>query len=159
MKDIPDILDGMKRSPNVLTNFVRGIPKDRLHLRRGEGFWTIAEHVHHLGHLNPTLIKRVQNFLTQDKPQFVPYALAKYDDAEPVIDVEAALADFATGRKALLDILGKAGPDIWKKETSHPQFEQFSFLFMVRHILAHDYWHMYRMEALWQTKDEFLKPA
>ena len=42
MKDIPDILDDLKRSGPILSEFVKSIPADKMNLRRGEGFWTIA---------------------------------------------------------------------------------------------------------------------
>jgi len=100
----------------------------------------------------------VQNFLEQDAPEFVPYALPQYGEGMAV-DVDQALAGFETGRKELLDLLRKAGPDVWKKQSSHPNYTNFDFAFMVRHILAHDYWHIYRIESLWLMKNEHLKPS
>lgn len=68
MEDISDLLEGLRRTPRILTEFVKTIPKSKLDLRRDEGFWTVAEH----------------------------------------------------------------------------------------NVLMHDYWHMYRMEELWITKDAYL---
>ena len=156
MQEIPSILDSLALVPGVLAPFVQGIPKDRLNVRHGEGFWTIAEHVHHLNDLGPTFCKRVEKFLTQPTPEVVSYALPQYGP-DFLIDVDECLAGFATGRKELVALLRQAGPEVWKKQSAHPSFTQFDFLFMVRHILAHDYWHIYRIEALWRGKPENLK--
>lgn len=158
MQEIPSILESLERVPGVFTPFIQGIPKDQLTVRRGEGFWTIAEHVHHLDDLHPTFCKRVEKFLTQATPDIVSHSMPQYGPDFPAIDVDTCLTGFAAGRKDLMALLRQAGPEVWKKESSHPSFTHFDFLFMVRHFLAHDYWHIYRIEALWRGKAENLKP-
>ncbi len=81
MKDIPDLLDGLERSGRILSEFVRTIPAEKMNLRRGEGFWTIAEHVCHLAQVQPMLLERLQRFLNEDRPEFVPY-IPGADEAE-----------------------------------------------------------------------------
>jgi len=68
---------------------------------------------------------------------------------------------------ALLDSL-RAAPDVleeliaslpetvWEKRAVHLEFEFYTAGILVRHISMHDCWHMYRIEELWITKDEFL---
>jgi len=73
MQDIRDLLEGLKRSPGILSAFVKSIPESRMDLRRGEGFWTIAEHVSHLAQVQPMLLDRFQRFMNEDHPEFVPY--------------------------------------------------------------------------------------
>ena len=72
MQDIPDLLEGLRRTPRVLAEFVKAIPEDRLDVRRGEGFWTIAEHVSHLAQVQPVILERFQRFMHEDHPAFVP---------------------------------------------------------------------------------------
>ena len=52
---------------------VRTIPVSKLDRRRGEGFWTIAEHVIHLARVQPMLLGHFERFLREDRPEFVPY--------------------------------------------------------------------------------------
>ena len=42
MQDIPDLVEALRRSPKILSQFVLSIPESKLDVRRGEGFWTIA---------------------------------------------------------------------------------------------------------------------
>jgi hypothetical protein len=158
MKDIPDLLDGLKRSGHILSEFVNTIPEDKMHLRRGEGFWTIAEHASHLAQVQPMLLKRLQRFMNEDRPEFVPYipGADEAEDRPPLMEQNIALESFANHRQQQLELLGKATPADWQKTGSHPEYEQYSLYILVRHILMHDHWHMYRMEELWLTRDAYL---
>ena len=158
MNDIPDLLDGLGRSGHILSQFVNTIPADKMNLRRGEGFWTIAEHLSHLAQVQPMLLERLQRFMGEDRPEFVPYVPGS-DEAEarpPHMEQKAALESFAHHREKQLALLKKADQADWQKIAIHPGFELYSLYILVRHILMHDHWHMYRMEELWLTRDAYL---
>ncbi len=158
MKDIPDLLEGLKRSGHILRAFVHSIPNEKLNLRRGEGFWTIAEHVDHLAKVQPMLLKRIQRFMAEEKPVFVPYIPKDEPEDAPLseISLTEALDAFDIGRVRQLDLLQGLDQQVWEKTATHPEYERYSLYILVRHILMHDHWHMYRMEELWLTKDEYL---
>ena len=158
MKDIPDLLDGLGRSDHILSEFVKTIPVAKMNLRRGDGFWTIAEHVSHLAQVQPMLLERLQRFMDEDRPEFVPYVPGS-DGAEarsPQMEQKIALESFAHHREKQLALLEKADQADWQKIAIHPGFELYSLYILVRHILMHDHWHMYRMEELWLTRDAYL---
>jgi len=158
MKDIPDLLKGLELTGRILAEFVQSIPADKMNLRRGEGFWTIAEHVGHLAQVQPMLLERLQRFMAEDRPEFVPY-IPGDGEAEaqpPPMQVDAALEAFAHLRAQQLELLEQANDDAWRKTADHPEYELYSLHILVRHILMHDYWHMYRMEELWLARDAYL---
>ena len=159
-KDIPDLLEGLKRTPRLLAEFVTAVPEDRLDRRRGEGFWTVAEHASHLAQVQPMLLERLQRFLDEDRPVFVPYIPGE-DEKEggppAEMAMKAVLAEFAKCRQRQLALLEKADGAAWQKTALHPEYDLYSLYILTRHILMHDHWHMYRMEQLWLTKDEFLE--
>lgn len=158
MQDIPDLLESLRRSPNILSRFVRSIPGNRRDLRRGEGFWTIAEHCSHLALVQPMLLKRIERFMNEDMPEFVPYNPGASTEPEtpPCMDIEAALDQFTRNRTSQLLFLEEADEKTWKKQATHPEYEEYSLYILARHILMHDHWHMYRMEELWLTRDAYL---
>jgi uncharacterized damage-inducible protein DinB len=159
MQHIPDLLEGLKRAPKILFEFVRGIPEEKMDLRRGEGFWTIAEHVSHLAQVQPMLLERFERFMNEDHPEFVPYvpASGKEEPDTPVrMSMSAALEQFSHYRKKQLVLLESADDIIWQKTATHPEYENYSFSILTRHTLMHDYWHMYRIEELWLTRDAYL---
>lgn len=159
MQDITDILESLKRSPKILSHFVHSIPEPRLDIRRGAGFWTIAEHFSHLAQVQPMLVKRIERFLSEEQPEFVPY-LPGDGETEPAtplrMSVASALEQFTRDRASQLLLLERATPGDWQKIAIHPEYEQYSLPILTRHILMHDHWHMYRMEELWLTRDAYL---
>ena len=68
MQDIQDLSEGLRRSPAILSSFVGSIAESKMDLRRGEGFWTIAEHVGHLARVQPMILNRRSEelWLTKD---------------------------------------------------------------------------------------------
>ena len=159
MQDIPDLLESLRRSPNILSQFVRSIPESKLDVRRGDGFWTVAEHCSHLAQVQPMLLKRIERFMNEEHPEFVPYnpgAGATEPAAPPRMNIESALDQFARDRASQLLLLERADENTWKKRATHPEYELYSLHILTRHILMHDHWHMYRMEELWLTRDAYL---
>jgi hypothetical protein len=159
MKDIPDLLEGLERSAGILSAFVRTIPADALHRRRNADCWTPAEHVSHLAQVQPMLLERLQRFRDEDHPVFVPYIPGEGEeepDKPAVVPIDAALEQFARYRVEQTDLLAAAGVATWEKSGAHPEFAHYSCYILARHILMHDHWHMYRMEELWLTRDDYL---
>lgn len=159
MNDIPNLIDGLKRSGRILAGFVETIPAEKINLLRGEGFWSIAEHVSHLAQVQPMLLERLQRFISEDRPEFVPYIPGdgKTESRPPAMETEAALESFGHYRDNQIALLEKADPADWQKVGIHPEYELYTLHILVRHILMHDYWHMYRMEELWLARDAYLK--
>ena len=158
MKDIPDILEGLKRSGNILSEFLNTIPADKMNLLRGEGFWTIAEHASHLAGVQPMLLERLQRFMDEERPEFIPYIPGDGDaeDRPALMEMDVALEFFNRSRAKQIALLEDADEEDWQKTGTHPEYEQYSLYILARHILMHDHWHMYRMEELWLTRDAYL---
>jgi uncharacterized damage-inducible protein DinB len=158
-QDKRELLKGLRQTPKILSEFLKTIPKDKIYLRRGEDFWTIAEHIRHLAEVQPMLLERFQRFINEDHPEFIPYipSDAKPESlSHPHIDVTSAIEQFANYRDKEIVLLEDTDDIIWQKTGTHPEYEYYSFRILVRHVLLHDYWHMYRMEQLWLTRDEYL---
>ena len=159
MRDIPDVLDSLKRTPNILSQFVESIPEQKLDMRRGDGFWTIAEHVSHLAEVQPMLLQRVERFLKEEHPEFIPYLPGQGEeepDTPARMEITAALDQFLSFRTRQLELLKGLDETTWRRTGTHPEYEAYSLYILIRHILMHDHWHMYRMEELWLTRDAYL---
>ena len=158
MKDIPDLMQGLESSVRILAEFVQSIPDDKMNLRRGGDFWTIAEHVSHLAQVQPMLLERLHRFIAEDRPEFVPYIPGdgEAETRPPQMTATEALDAFARYRAQQLALLEKADEGAWRKAAGHPEYELYTMHILVRHILMHDHWHMYRMEELWLTRDAYL---
>jgi len=159
MPDIPELLSGLKAAPKILREFIVAIPEEKRMLRRGEGFWTIAEHVSHLAEVQPMLLQRFRRFMEEEQPEFVPFIPGKAGEeaeARACMDIAAALQQFAECRAQQLLLLEKSEGVCWQKTAVHPEYDQYSLAIFTRHVFMHDYWHMYRIEELWLAKDAYL---
>ncbi len=159
MLDIKDLSEGLKRSPKILTAFVNNIPESKLDLRRGDGFWTIAEHVSHLAYVQPMLLDRIECFINEEHPEFKMYIPGEGEEEPDTplrMEMTAALDQFSEYRHKQLACLESVDEVTWKKMATHPEYESYSLYILTRHVLMHDYWHMYRMEELWLTRNAYL---
>jgi uncharacterized damage-inducible protein DinB len=159
MRDINDLLEGLRRTPRILSEFVKSIPEDKLDLRRGEGFWTVAEHVSHLAQVQPMLLDRLLRFKNEDHPEFIPYIPGDGEDepdTPPRMNMTDAFEQFEHIRSKQIMLLESVDDTTWKKTATHPEYEDYSLYILTRHTLMHDYWHMYRIEELWLTRDAYL---
>lgn len=159
MTEMEDLLDGLQHTPNLLSAMVASIPQSKLDRRRGQGFWTIAEHVSHLAQVQPMLLARLERFVHETHPEFVPYIPGQGDDSDgrpQRMQMDSALVQFKTIRDGQTALLAGIDVTVWQKAATHPEYEHYSLHILVRHILMHDFWHMYRMEELWLTRDSYL---
>jgi uncharacterized damage-inducible protein DinB len=158
MKDIRDLIESLARTGTILAEFVKTIPEDKLHIKRGKSFWSIAEHVSHLAQVQPMLLERLERMRDEAHAVFVPYFPDEDESIadQPPMPFDQAIAQFQSFRGKQLALLAEVDATTWQKTASHPEFDQYSFYILVRHILMHDFWHMFRMEELWLTKDDYL---
>jgi uncharacterized damage-inducible protein DinB len=153
------LLAGLRGAPVILSAFVGSIPEEQLDRRRGEGFWTLAEHLSHLALVQPMLLERLHWFQREEHPEFIPFLPGQGEEepaTPPRLTMSAALDQFTRYREQQLALLQTADEATWGREGTHPEYERYSLAILVRHILMHDHWHMYRMEELWLTRDAFL---
>ena len=149
----------MALSPKILRDFVSAIPSAKLHTIRKPGFWSIFQHVAHLADVQPMIHARLVRFRDEESPNFVPY-LPSSDDIPEVETSFASIQDACEGfdewRRKTLDLAREMPESYWQKRGGHPEFEVYTPLNQLRHLLMHDHWHMYRIEELWLTRDQFL---
>lgn len=152
------LIEGLRNSPLILTEFFRGIPDDLRKIRRIPDKWCIHEHACHLSQTEEMIGKRFLRFQTEEHPVFEPYLPGKTVETATLIelDFQEELDRFTSRRKELVNLLESFGQEVWKKTAKHPEYITYTPLILMRHTLMHDHFHMYRMEELWLTKPEFL---
>jgi hypothetical protein len=83
----------------------------RMDLRRGAGFWTLAKHISHLAQVQSMLLKRLERFMNEEHPEFVPYITYmanKEPDSPQCINIASSLDQFKYLRDKQLRILETA---------------------------------------------------
>jgi uncharacterized damage-inducible protein DinB len=154
---LPATLETLRSLPAVVEPYFRDIPHDRLDRRRTPDAWTLREHLYHLGAVQPMLLGRMKLLRDSPQPEVVPY----FPQNEPALadrypSVDAAFAQYRALRQEQMALLEALTPEQWSRPAVHPEYERYDLGLVVHHLVFHEYWHFYRIEELWLTRDAFL---
>jgi len=154
MNDIKLIIENLKNTPIVLNSFIESIPVDKYDVVKKDGFWSIKEHIVHLYETQPMLYERLKLFKNEDNPVIKPYIPSHRIINDKIdINISELLIKFSEFRKKQLDLILTFDDKIWQKKAIHPEYESYGAYILLRHMMLHDYWHMYRIEELWLVKN------
>lgn len=159
MNDIPQIICCLEQSPVILKNLLTQIPPELHKVRRIPDKWSIHEHACHIATGDQSgFIDRFKQFLNEQKPKIKPLSGESFPpDYLIKMELNEALDIFFEKRKELISLVNSADKSIWTKEAEHPEYKIYTPYMMFRHRLLHDHFHMYRIEELWLTNEEYLK--
>lgn len=159
MKDVNRILSCLEKTPKLLERLLSQIPEETFKVRRIENSWSIHEHACHIATGDRIgFIDRLHQFLNEESPVFVPLSGESYPhDYLMEMDLTRAIRGFYEDRAELIRLAGSLDDAVWGKEGKHPEYMVFTPYIMLRHRLMHDHLHMYRIEELWLTRDQFIR--
>lgn len=152
------LISNLHSTPMLLSAFIGQIPVTLLKSRRKPNKWSIHEHACHLAQAEVMIHERFIRFEAEDQPEFKPYLPGNtISDGDLIyLDLSEQLHQFESMRAKTLNLLKSFDDGIWSKEGKHPEYINYSPFILLRHLLMHDHFHMYRMEELWLTKQEYL---
>ncbi len=154
---LSDCIVSLEKSADIFRDFIASMTADDLKVKRRPGFWSVQHHLFHLADSQELLYKRLLLFKEENNPAITPYFPSDNKEKKAFASVEEALSVFMALRKKQVELIRSYNDADLKKEGFHPEFKQYNIPILVRHILMHDYWHMYRIEELWLTNDEYLE--
>jgi hypothetical protein len=152
-----DFVIGLSNNKNILKQLISIINENDIH-KRIKDFWTIYEHIDHLVVTQKMLLGRIQQFIVEDKPIMKPYI----PEDKPIVEnakksAKELVEEFIKLRDLQIGLVKKAKRNVWQKDGVHPEYSKYSLEILVRHILLHDSFHMWRIEELWIEKEELIK--
>lgn len=158
MQDLDRIMANLENAPDVLENLVKAVPPELLKANRKPGKWCVHSHACHLPVANSMLLERLRRFQSEAEPEFIPYNPDKDvgEAALLALDLDEQLAKFRALRGELLDRTAAMDDIFWDRRARHPEYVLYTPYVMLRHMMLHDYLHMYRIEELWLTRPEYL---
>ena len=157
-EDIKRIIGCLEQTPLILEHFLLEIPREVLKKKRIKNKWSIHEHVCHLVEAEQMIFARFQDFYTLNVLKFHPYLPDKTVSSNHFleVDLKKSLEDFKNLRASLIELVKTFDDSIWLKKAKHPEYYKYDAYILLRHTLMHDHFHMYRIEELWLTKEEYL---
>ena len=157
--EIEELLHGLEKSPGLLESLLLGIPGPLRRKRRIKGKWSIHEHACHIVDVQPMLIRRFEQFKNEENPVFQPYLPGQTVPADHLLemDLEEKLSAFPGLRQELIHLVRGFSRAEWEKNGIHEEYERYTPRILLRHVLMHDFFHMYRIEELRLTRDAYLR--
>ncbi len=129
------------------------IPEELHKIRRIKNKWSIHEHACHVATGERYgFLKRIEQFIKEDRPKIEPLSGESFPpDFYLQMDLNTALVEFVNLRKRVIEVCNNLDESIWNKEANHPEYKVYTPYIMLKHLLMHDHFHMYRIEELWLT--------
>ena len=149
----------LEKNADLLLGLLEEIPEEILKDRRIKNKWSIHEHVCHLYEAQKMMMKRFMIFKNEKEPVFKPYLPGSKETPDNHLldmDLKQCLSEFMKERLDLVKFLKTFDHEDWNNNATHPEYRMFTAEVFLRHILMHDHLHMYRIEELWLTNDEYL---
>jgi uncharacterized damage-inducible protein DinB len=156
MEEHEVLIRNLSDAPTVIEGLLASMQDVDLNLVRRPGAWSVAEHLNHLADAQPMLLGRLKQFVYEERPRIKPYFPAEAPNRSVSRTVADAIRSHREVREEQVRVLEALEPAVWVRSAEHPEYTSYTFAIFVRHILMHDYWHMYRMEELAFTSDRFL---
>ena len=155
---ISTLINQLAVMPDLLEDLVASIPPEVIEFRRIPSRWSIHENVCHLAETQDMIYDRLVTFKNADYPFFEPFLPGETNSEEHLKDMNLikCLRHFRKVRARQIELAKTFKPEDWYKKASHPQYKQYDTKILLRHILMHDHFHMYRVEELWLTHERFL---
>ncbi len=149
----------LEQNVQIYKDLLTDIPGELLKKRRIENKWSIHEHACHMAEVEHLMHDRFLTIKNVEYPVFQPFLQERnWPDIHLMeVDLRDAVKRFKRDRLKTIQLARTFDEEDWKKEAIHPEYQEYNAKILLRHLLFHDNFHMYRMEELWLTRDAYLK--
>ena len=149
-KEIKPILSALIETPRQLEQLISEIDPALYKEEIIEGKWSIHENATHVavGDIYG-FQKRIKAFKNESFPKFEPLSGDNFrKDYFINLDLEESLKNFYEIRRTTIELAKGLEYKNWNKSAGHPEYIRYTPFIMLRHLLMHDYWHMYKIEEM-----------
>lgn len=151
-----NLLTTFEYLPETIEEYLKNIPDEILDRKRNENSWTIREHIYHIVSVQEMLYQRILKMRNEENPVFTPYFPENEEGREFLYEsLEIAFSYYKEIRKRQVILINGLKESDFEKEAIHNEYIKYNIPIIINHIIFHEYWHMYRIEELWLTKEEY----
>jgi len=151
-----NLLKTFQALPEIIQTYFTNIPENLLDKKRNENSWTIREHLYHIVNVQEMLYLRMLKIKDEESPIITPYF--PENELEAVIPYESikqAFLYYKEIREKQISLINQLAESDFKKEAKHDEYTRYNIPIIINHMIFHEYWHMYRIEDIWLTRDEY----
>lgn len=142
--------------PEIIKSYIGNIPDNFLDKKRSETSWTIREHLYHIADVQVMLYARILKIKDEENPIITPYFPEnEFEGASKFETIYQAIAHYEAAREKQISLINQLTESDFEKEAMHDEYIKYNIPIIINHMIFHEYWHMYRIEEIWLTRDEF----
>lgn len=148
------------KTPQILQEMMEEIPLHEQKIRRLKNTWSIEEWCWHLIDSQKIFKKRFESIATGSNP-LIEMHQPNFKEPFPLppnIEISKSLNDFRNVRLTQIEWLEHQDQEFWNLPVRHEEYEPFSAGILLRHMMLVDHVHLFQIEKLWLTKEEYLYP-
>ena len=150
-------IETLKQLPKIIENFVKNIPNGKLDVKRNESSWTIREHLNHIIQVQKMFMERIRKIKIEKKPVIEPF-FPDNDNLEiKNVEMKELFKIYKNYRKKQIKEIKNCTKKEFNKKAEHGEYTEYSIPILIRHIIFHEFWHMYRIEEILYIKDEYFE--
>ena len=151
------LMISFSKLPYIIEDYLAQIPAIDLTRRRNPDTWTIEEHVFHIAGVQKMLLDRIKTVKENTDPVIEPYFPDQDKGLLLYQNIGDALEEYKKYRIEQIKLIEKCSKNELSKSALHKEYNRYTIPIIVNHMVFHEYWHMYRIEEIWLTKDEYFK--
>ncbi len=151
-----NFLRTFKDLPDIIETYVKNIPENYFDIKRTDDSWTIREHLYHIVNAQEMLYQRILKIKEEENPVITPYFPENESENNNLYgSIDIAFAKYKKIREKQIDLINQLVEADYSKEAKHGEYINYNIPIILNHIIFHEYWHMYRVEEIWLTKNEY----
>jgi hypothetical protein len=152
-------LDTFNNIPCIIENYFLNIPQNVLDIKRNESTWTIREHMVHLLGVQEMLLGRMIKIINESSPKIEPFFPDKENknDDSKYKNLSILFEEYKNYRTQQINLIKTLDDITLDRSADHKEYINYTIRLMVNHMIYHEYWHMYRIEEIWLTKEEYFQ--
>ncbi len=151
-----NLLSTLQGLPEMIETYFINIPEELLDRKRNEASWTIREHLYHIVSVQEMLYQRILKIRDEECPVITPYFPEnELERVELYKSLNDAFLHYKEIRERQILLIRQMKESDFDREAVHGEYLRYNVPIILNHMIFHEYWHMYRIEELWLTRDEY----
>jgi uncharacterized damage-inducible protein DinB len=146
--EITSVLEQLARGPAMVRQVICNMPPELRKRRPAAGMWSAHEHAVHLPAVQPIMMRRLEQMLSDPVPRIKSYEPSRDDPEDALLkrDLDSEMDRFERERAAMIDRLRQLTPEQWAITAEHEEYSHYGVFIMFRHLALHDLHHAYKIE-------------
>lgn len=143
--------------PDIAETYFENIPAEYLDKECNNDTWTIREHFYHILTVQEMLYQRIIKIRDEQNPVITPYFPENEKNVTKAFkSLNEAFSYYREIRNKQISLIKSLSDDDFNKDAQHGEYIKYNIPIIINHIIFHEYWHLYRIEELWLTRENVI---